>query len=152
MADTSWGPALLYDNLQRLMKQGLVEEVAGQSDEDNSRRRYYRLSGLGRGVFTTEIDRLRGVVDHAEAHLKSLRSKEGLMLRWLYIQIILAHPAAFRHRFGDEMLEAFDRAADFSDQLRLLIDGVGRSCGSGSCGPNSGSPGSRLTSRVRPTS
>src|SRR5208283_5278450 len=57
------GPGTLYDNLQRLMKQGLVEEVAARADEDNSRRRYYRLSGLGRGVLSAEIDRLRAVVD-----------------------------------------------------------------------------------------
>jgi len=65
------GPGTLYDNLQRLMKQGLVEEVAGKPDEDNSRRRYYRLTGLGRGVLSAEIDRLRGVVELAQAHLKS---------------------------------------------------------------------------------
>jgi DNA-binding PadR family transcriptional regulator len=71
------GPGTLYDNLQRLMKQGLVEEVAGRPDDDNSRRRYYRLSGLGRGVLTTEIGRLREVVDHADAHLKSLRPRRA---------------------------------------------------------------------------
>jgi DNA-binding PadR family transcriptional regulator len=66
------GPGTLYDNLQRLMKQGLVEEVASRSDDDNSRRRYYRLSGLGRGVLTSEVERLRGVVELAQAHLKLL--------------------------------------------------------------------------------
>jgi DNA-binding PadR family transcriptional regulator len=71
------GPGTLYDNLQRLMKQGLVEEVGGDPGEDHSRRRYYRLSGLGRGVLTAEIERLRGVVYHAEAHLKSLRPRRA---------------------------------------------------------------------------
>ena len=71
------GPGTLYDNLQRLMKQGLVEECTGRSEEDNPRRRYYRLSGLGRGVLTAEIERLRGVVDHAQAHLKSLRPRRA---------------------------------------------------------------------------
>jgi DNA-binding PadR family transcriptional regulator len=69
------GPGTLYDNMQRLMKQGLVEEVNGRSGGDNPRRRYYRLSGLGRGVLTAEIDRLRDVVDHAQAHLKPLRPR-----------------------------------------------------------------------------
>ena len=32
------------------------------------------------------------------------------MLRWLYIQLIWLHPAPFRRRFGDEMLDDFDRA------------------------------------------
>jgi DNA-binding PadR family transcriptional regulator len=68
------GPGTLYDNLQRLMKQGLVEEVAGPADEESSRRRYYRLNGLGRGVLSAEIDRLREVVDLAQAHLKPRRT------------------------------------------------------------------------------
>jgi len=32
------------------------------------------------------------------------------MLRWLYIQMIWLHPAPFRRRFGDDMLDDFDRA------------------------------------------
>jgi hypothetical protein len=32
------------------------------------------------------------------------------MLRWLYIQLIWLHPAPFRWRFGDEMLDDFDRS------------------------------------------
>ena len=56
------GPGTLYDNLQRLMKQQLVEEVAGPRGEEPSRRRYYRLSSLGRGVLSEEIRRLGGVV------------------------------------------------------------------------------------------
>jgi predicted anti-sigma-YlaC factor YlaD len=32
------------------------------------------------------------------------------MLRWLYIQLIWLHPAPFRWRFGDDMLDDFDRA------------------------------------------
>ncbi len=33
------------------------------------------------------------------------------MLRWLYIQLIWLHPAPFRWRFGDDMLDDFDRSA-----------------------------------------
>jgi DNA-binding PadR family transcriptional regulator len=58
------GPGTLYDNLQRLMKQRLVEEVESPQDE-NSRRRYYRLSSLGRRVLSSEIARLEGVVKEA---------------------------------------------------------------------------------------
>jgi len=32
------------------------------------------------------------------------------MLRWMYIQLIWLHPAPFRWRFGDDMLDDFDRA------------------------------------------
>jgi DNA-binding PadR family transcriptional regulator len=58
------GPGTLYDNLQRMVKQGLVEDV-GSPEDENSRRRYYRLSSLGRGVLSAEISRLEGVVKEA---------------------------------------------------------------------------------------
>ena len=66
------GPGTLYDNLQRLMKQKLVEEVAGLLEEENSRRRYYRLTSLGRGVLAAEVARLEGVIRTARTHLKPL--------------------------------------------------------------------------------
>jgi DNA-binding PadR family transcriptional regulator len=65
------GPGTLYDNLQRLMKQGLVEEVRGRPKDEDSRRRYYRLNSLGRGVLSAEVARLEGVVKEARLHLKS---------------------------------------------------------------------------------
>lgn len=46
------------------------------------------------------------------------------MLRWMYIRLLWWHPAAFRWRFGDEMLESFDTAADRRARLRLLADGA----------------------------
>jgi len=64
------GPGTLYDNLQRMMEQGLVEEL-GRSDGDESRRRYYRLSALGRGVLTAEISRLEGVVRDGRTRLNA---------------------------------------------------------------------------------
>lgn len=69
------GPGTLYDNLQRLMKQHMVEEVAGPAGEENSRRRYYRLSTLGRGVLTQEIARLEGVVHEGRTRLRSLKPR-----------------------------------------------------------------------------
>jgi len=67
------GPGTLYDNLQRLMKQRMVEEVAGPRDEGSSRRRYYRLSPLGRGVLAQEIGRLEDVVREGRTRLRSLK-------------------------------------------------------------------------------
>jgi DNA-binding PadR family transcriptional regulator len=61
------GPGTLYDNLQRLVKQGIVEP-AGEAAED-SRRRYYRLTSLGRGVIAAEISRLETVVREARLHI-----------------------------------------------------------------------------------
>jgi len=45
------------------------------------------------------------------------------MLRWLYIQLIWLHPAPFRRRFGDDMLDDFDRAA-WRAKPRYFADGV----------------------------
>src|SRR6266852_2599267 len=59
------GPGTLYDNIQRLMKQNLVEEVGRSRQDESSRRRYYRLSSLGQGVLSAEIARLEGVVKEA---------------------------------------------------------------------------------------
>jgi DNA-binding PadR family transcriptional regulator len=64
------GPGTLYDNLQKLLDQGIVEERAQRSPDADPRRRYYRLSRFGRGLLATEIARLEGVVRQARLHLK----------------------------------------------------------------------------------
>src|SRR5437870_13264813 len=51
------GPGTLYDNLQKLLDQGLVEEV-NRRDKEDPRRRYYRLTSMGQGVIAAEIQRL----------------------------------------------------------------------------------------------
>ena len=63
------GPGTLYDNLQKLLDQGIVEERSARSAGDDPRRRYYRLSRFGRGLLATEIARLEGVVREARLHL-----------------------------------------------------------------------------------
>lgn len=68
------GPGTLYDNLQRLLEQGLVDEV-NRGDAEDSRRRYYRLSGLGRGVLSAEIARLETVVRDGRLRLELAKPK-----------------------------------------------------------------------------
>lgn len=63
------GPGTLYDNLQKLLDQGIVEERSSRSAGDDPRRRYYRLSRFGRGLLAAEIARLEGVVREARLHL-----------------------------------------------------------------------------------
>lgn len=67
------GPGTLYDNLQKLMTHGLVEASPKPPAHDDPRRRYYSLSGFGRGVLSAEISRLEGVVREAKAHLRAPR-------------------------------------------------------------------------------
>ncbi len=64
------GPGTLYDNLQKLMNQALVEEAAAPSKHDDPRRRYYRLTSFGRNVLAAEVARLEGVVREARLHLR----------------------------------------------------------------------------------
>lgn len=52
------GPGTLYDNLQKLMDQGMVGEIPRPRGEDERRRRYYRLSDDGRRVLSAEVSRL----------------------------------------------------------------------------------------------
>jgi DNA-binding PadR family transcriptional regulator len=61
------GPATLYTSLKRLRAAGLVEENGDRPDPrlDDERRRYYRLSGLGRQAAIAETDRLEALVTAA---------------------------------------------------------------------------------------
>ena len=54
-------PATLYGTLQRLIADGLIEESGERPVEelDDARRRYYRLTRLGRKVLELECDRLQ---------------------------------------------------------------------------------------------
>src|SRR5215510_14231015 len=62
------GPGTLYDNLQKLLDQGLVEEV-NRRDNDDPRRRYYHLTLNGQAVVTAEIQRLESIFRRVKTHL-----------------------------------------------------------------------------------
>ena len=65
------GPASLYGSLKRLVDQGLAEESTRHTGStDDERRRYYRLTGLGRKVCAAEADRLAGLVRITRANLR----------------------------------------------------------------------------------
>jgi len=67
-------PATLYGSIKRLIEAGLIEE----SDErpapemDDARRRYYRLTALGKRVLDAECDRLQELV-------RTIRVKQGMV-------------------------------------------------------------------------
>ena len=65
------GPGTLYDNLQKLIERRLVEELGHRPGDDDPRRRYYRLSSLGRGVLAAEITRLDSVVREGKLRLQT---------------------------------------------------------------------------------
>jgi DNA-binding PadR family transcriptional regulator len=71
------GSGTLYDNLEKLIDQGLVKEAPRRSAKDDPRRRYYQLTAFGRRVFSAEIARLEEVVREAKLRLHGARPKEA---------------------------------------------------------------------------
>jgi DNA-binding PadR family transcriptional regulator len=60
------GPGTLYTALKRLVEGGLVTEAGERPDrDDDERRRYYRLTPLGRAVARAEARRLDEIVRFA---------------------------------------------------------------------------------------
>jgi DNA-binding PadR family transcriptional regulator len=61
-------PATLYGAVHRLSEEGLIEALEGADDpDDDARRRYYRLTSLGREVLLAEADRLESLVREARS-------------------------------------------------------------------------------------
>ncbi len=58
------GPGTLYGAIKRMRGPGLIEE-AGEREEGDERRRYYRLTELGRAVAVAEAARLQALVEDA---------------------------------------------------------------------------------------
>lgn len=58
------GPGTLYGCLKRLLADGLIEESPRRpaSRRGDPRRRYYRLTSLGRRVATAELERLAALL------------------------------------------------------------------------------------------
>ena len=72
------GPGTLYGCLKRMLSAGLVEESEERPDPelDDERRRYYRITDLGRRVTRAEAQRLESAVSAARAKklLPAIRS------------------------------------------------------------------------------
>jgi DNA-binding PadR family transcriptional regulator len=65
------GPGTLYGCLKRMLAAGLVEESDERPDPalDDERRRYYRMTTLGKRIVRAEAQRLAGAVTVAMARL-----------------------------------------------------------------------------------
>ena len=64
------GPGTLYDNLDKLVRQGLVQDAPRRSADDDPRRRYYRLTSFGKRVLEADLGRLENVLREAKLHLR----------------------------------------------------------------------------------
>jgi DNA-binding PadR family transcriptional regulator len=63
------GPGTLYTAIRRMLEQGLIEELleAPRGEDDDPRRRYYRITATGRDVLVAEAQRLEQLVRAAHA-------------------------------------------------------------------------------------
>jgi DNA-binding PadR family transcriptional regulator len=63
------GPGTLYGTIKRMLGEGLLVETEERPDRslNDERRRYYRLTDLGRDVLAAEVRHLEAVVDLARA-------------------------------------------------------------------------------------
>lgn len=62
----------LYGSIRRLLEQGLIVELREnqrpKEERDDERRRYYRLTPLGRKTAKAEVKRMTELVEQARAH------------------------------------------------------------------------------------
>lgn len=67
-------PATLYGSIKRLIEADLIEESDERPapEEDDARRRYYRLTKLGREVLNAECERLQELV-------RTIQLKQGMV-------------------------------------------------------------------------
>jgi DNA-binding PadR family transcriptional regulator len=65
--DIRLGPGTLYRSIQRMLVDGLIEElaIALHDESDDDRRRHYRLTKKGLDIAQREARRLAGLVDVA---------------------------------------------------------------------------------------
>jgi DNA-binding PadR family transcriptional regulator len=63
------GPGVLYGSINKMLEQGLIEESEDRPDPhlDDERRRYYRLTSLGRRTAQAEAARMSDLVRLAAA-------------------------------------------------------------------------------------
>ncbi len=62
------GPGTLYGNIKRMLADGLIEEAYERPDPefDDERRKYYRLTELGRKQLSMELERYRDAIKLAQ--------------------------------------------------------------------------------------
>ena len=71
------GPGSLYGTIKRMLADGWIEELDERPDPemDDERRRYYRLTGVGKKLVKAEAERLEQLVKVARR--KKLLSSSG---------------------------------------------------------------------------
>jgi DNA-binding PadR family transcriptional regulator len=71
---TVLGPGTLYGTIKRMLDGGLVEDLEHPGGDDDPRRRYYRITDLGRRALELETDRLSALLGTAQRRRAVRRS------------------------------------------------------------------------------
>ena len=64
------GPGTLYRSLKLMAEDGFIQEVARPGLDDDPRRKYYRITEMGRAALRAEVAHLQAIVQ--VAHRKSV--------------------------------------------------------------------------------
>jgi DNA-binding PadR family transcriptional regulator len=70
--DMRLGPGTLYSSIKKMLEARLIEESGQRPDEDDERRRYYRLSSAGREAVAAQTRRLSRLVNYAHKHSRGV--------------------------------------------------------------------------------
>ena len=66
------GPGTLYGTIKRLLDAGLIQDLgAPQGEDDDPRRRYYRITPKGRRALEAETNGLSSILGVARRRLKT---------------------------------------------------------------------------------
>jgi DNA-binding PadR family transcriptional regulator len=69
------GPGTLYGSIKRMLDAGLIEDLESPGgDDDDPRRRYYRITDLGRRALELETERLAAILGTAHRRRALKRS------------------------------------------------------------------------------
>ncbi|MGH9715429.1 MAG: PadR family transcriptional regulator [Candidatus Acidiferrales bacterium] len=71
------GPGTLYENLDKLVAKDLVKKLLPRASGEDPRRRYYRLTDLGRYVLSADLARLKAVLKEAKLHLPAAETSNS---------------------------------------------------------------------------
>lgn len=73
------GPGTLYGAVKQMLKAGLITESSERPDPDldDERRRYYRLTGLGRQALDAEVVRMEHLTQTARKKQTDVMQRRG---------------------------------------------------------------------------
>ena len=72
--DVRLGPGTLYSSIKKMLASKLIEEREDRPDpeQDDERRRYYRLTAIGRKAVTSQTQRLDRLVQYARPFMRAV--------------------------------------------------------------------------------